>query len=181
MILTSLKLVNFGSPQLIDTKRLFSTFSTSASLVIGNIWSRRIAFRNQFFSKSQRPIDSKPTPKTFFDHNQYKIRCQTQNCSLQKMTLHLFVPTNSRKFDKLEKTQHFYSSSSCVSKKTFVFAHFTRQNFFFQKHAENQRTKLIFSKWAKISLYNFGLFQQVFENLKLNKLAKEERRFGLRR
>ena len=113
MILTSLKLVNFGSPQLIDTKRLFSTFSTSASLVIGNIWSRRIAFRNQFFSKSQRPIDSKPTPKTFFDHNQYKIRCQTQNCSLQKMTLHLFVPKNSRRilafFEKMSLARWFWA------------------------------------------------------------------------
>ena len=27
--------------------------------------------------------------------------------------------------------------------------------------------------------YNFGLFQEVFENLKLNKLAKEERRLDL--
>ena len=75
--------------------RCFFNISTSASLVIGNIWSRRIAFRNQFFSKSQRPIDSKPTPKTFFDHNQYKIRCQTQNCSLQKMTHHIFEKTHS--------------------------------------------------------------------------------------
>ena len=36
-----------------------------------------------------------------------------------------------------------------------------------------------FSKWAKIRLYNFGLFQQVFENLKLNKLIKEDRRLDL--
>ena len=66
--------------------------------------------------------------------------------------------------------------------KAFVLTHFTRQNtFFFQKkkNAQNQRAKLIFSKWAKIPLYNFGLFQQVFENLKLNKLAKEERRLDL--
>ena len=48
-----------------------------------------------------------------------------------------------------------------------------------KKHAQNQRAKLIFSKWAKIRLYNFGLFQQVFENLKLNKLANEERRLDL--
>ena len=57
-----------------------------------------------------------------------------------------------------------------------------RQNtLFFQKkkNAQNQRAKLIFSKWAKIPLFNFGLFQQVFENLKLNKLAKEERRLDL--
>ena len=63
-----------------------------------------------------------------------------------------------------------------------LFQPFTRQNtLFFQKkkNAQNQRAKLIFSKWAKIPLYNFGLFQQVFENLKLNKLAKEERRLDL--
>ena len=64
-----------------------------------------------------------------------------------------------------------------MSKKAFVFAHVTRQNF--SKNAQNQRAKLIFSKWAKIPLFNFGLFQQVFENLKLNKLAKEERRLDL--
>ena len=29
------------------------------------------------------------------------------------------------------------------------------------------------------TVYNFGLFQQVFENLNLNKLAKEERRLDL--
>ena len=75
----------------------FFNISASASLVIGNIWSRRIAFRNQFFSKSQRPIDSKRTPKTNFDHNQYKIRCQTQNCCYKKMTLHIFVATHSIK------------------------------------------------------------------------------------
>ena len=51
-------------------------------------------------------------------------------------------------------------------KKAFDFAHFTTR----QTH---------FSKWAKIPLFNFGLFQQVFENLKLNKLAKEERRLDL--
>ena len=73
----------------------FFNISASASLVIGNIWSRRIAFRNQFFSKSQRPIDSKRTPKTNFDHNQYKIRCQTQNCCYKKMTQHIFVATDS--------------------------------------------------------------------------------------
>ena len=56
-----------------------------------------------------------------------------------------------------------------------------QNNLFFQKkkNAQNQRAKLIFSKWAKIPLFNFGLFQQVFENLKLNKLAKEERRLDL--
>ena len=44
------------------------------------------------------------------------------------------------------------------------------------KKAEDQRAKLIFSKWARILWYNFGLFQQVFDNLKLNNLAKETRR-----
>ena len=66
-----------------------------------------------------------------------------------------------------------------MSKKAFVFAHFTRQNTFFSKNAENQRAKLIFSKWAKILLFNFGLFQQVFDNLKLNNLTKQARRLKL--
>ena len=48
-----------------------------------------------------------------------------------------------------------------------------------KKNAQNQRAKLIFWKWVKLLLYNFGLFQQVFENLKLNKLVKEERRLDL--
>ena len=54
--------------------------------------------------------------------------------------------------------------------------------FFFKKktkNAQNQRAKLIFSKWVNLLLHNFGLFQQVFENLKLNKLVKEERRLDL--
>ena len=46
----------------------------------------------------------------------------------------------------------------------------------FSKNGQNQRTKLIFSKWAKILLFNFGPFQQVFNSLKLNNLAKEARR-----
>ena len=50
---------------------------------------------------------------------------------------------------------------------------------FFSKNAENQRAKLIFSKWAKILLFNFGLFQQVFDNLKLNNLTKQARRLKL--
>ena len=68
-----------------------------------------------------------------------------------------------------------------VEEKAFVLAHFTRQNTFFfkKKDAQNQRAKLIFWKWVKLLLYNFGLFQQVFENLKLNKLVKEERRSDL--
>ena len=48
-----------------------------------------------------------------------------------------------------------------------------------KKNAQNQRAKRIFWKWVKLLLYNFGLFQQVFENLKLNKLVKEERRLDL--
>ena len=130
MIFTSLKLVNFVSPQLIDTKRLFSTFSTSASLVIGNIWSRRIAFRNQFFSKSQRPIDSKHTPKTNFDHNQYKIRCQTQNCCYKKMTQHIFVATDSRRilahFEKMSLVHWFW-------------AFFEKKNVLARKMRKNER------------------------------------------
>ena len=67
-----------------------------------------------------------------------------------------------------------------IEKKAFVLAHFTMQNSFFQKkNAQNQRANLIFSKLVKLLLYNFGLFQQVFENLKLNKLVKEERRLAL--
>ena len=36
-----------------------------------------------------------------------------------------------------------------------------------------------FQNESQLLLYNFGLFQQVFENLKLNKLVKEERRLNL--
>ena len=53
------------------------------------------------------------------------------------------------------------------------------KHLFFKKNAENQRAKLIFSKWAKILLFNFGLFQQVFDNLKLNNLTKQARRLKL--
>ena len=49
-----------------------------------------------------------------------------------------------------------------------------------KKNAQNQRAKLIFSKWVNLLLYNFGFFQQNFENLKMNKLAKEERRLDLK-
>ena len=66
-----------------------------------------------------------------------------------------------------------------VEEKAFVLAHFTMQNTFKKENAQNQRAKLIFSKRVKLLLYNFGLFQQVFEKLKLNKLAKEERRLDL--
>ena len=57
--------------------------------------------------------------------------------------------------------------------------HAERTFFFSKKNAQNQRAKLIFWKWVKLLLYNFRLFQQVFENLKLNKLVKEERRLDL--
>ena len=40
---------------------------------------------------------------------------------------------------------------------------------FNQSLPDVQRAKVIYSKWAKILLFNFGLFQQVFDNLKLNK------------
>ena len=93
----------------------FFNISTSASLVIGNIWSRRIAFRNQFFSKSQRPIDSKESPKTFCDHNQIKCRCQTQNCRRGFMTTNTFVDPNSSSFRKLLKRK------GSVHQKTYDF------------------------------------------------------------
>ena len=48
-------------------------------------------------------------------------------------------------------------------KKAFIFAILRGKTTLFSKNAENQRAKLIFSKWAKILLFNFGLFQQVFE------------------
>ena len=76
----------------------------------------------------------------------------------------------------------FLCASLPIEEKVFFFAHFTRQNIFlFQKtkNGQNQRAKLIFWKWVKLLLYNFGLFQRVFENLKLNKLVKEERRLDL--
>ena len=63
---------------------------------------------NQFFSKTQRPIDSKHTLRRKFNHNHFRLRCQTQNCSLQKMTLHLFVPTNSSYFGCPKNTKRFY-------------------------------------------------------------------------
>ena len=60
-----------------------------------------------------------------------------------------------------------------VKEKDFVLAHLRGKTL---KNAQNQRAKLIFLKLVKFLSYNFGLFQQVFENLKkLNKLAKEER------
>ena len=49
------------------------------------------------------------------------------------------------------------------------------KNNFFSKNAQNQRAKLIFSKKAKILLFNFGLFQQVLLTWNDN-LAKEARR-----
>ena len=47
-------------------------------------------------------------------------------------------------------------------------------------NAQNQRARLIFSKWAKILVFNCGLFQQVFNNLTLNNPAKEARRLKLK-
>ena len=86
------------------------------------------------------------------------------------------------KFDRLEKIWQFYQPSSCLLKKKRLFLLILRgKTLFFckKKNAQNQRAKLIFWKWVKLLLYNFGLFQQVFENLKLNKLVKEERRLDL--
>ena len=65
-----------------------------------------------------------------------------------------------------------------IEEKAFVLAHFAKQNTK-KKKARNQRPKLIFSKETKILLYNFGLFQQVFEKLKLKTLAQDERRLVL--
>ena len=48
----------------------------------------------------------------------------------------------------------------------------------FKKRSKSTR-QTHFSKWAKILLYNFGLFQQVFDNLKLNNLTKQARRLKL--
>ena len=77
---------------------------------------------------------------------------------------------------KWAKTNAFGDRQDEANKNTESFQPFSFQK---KKNAQNQRAKLIFSKWAKIPLFNFGLFQQVFENLKLNKLAKEERRLDL--
>ena len=67
-----------------------------------------------------------------------------------------------------------------VEEKAFVLAHFTRQDISFSTTKKtlkiNASNSFFFWKWVKLLLYNFGLFQQVFENLKLNKSVKEERR-----
>ena len=95
------------------------------------------------------------------------------------------IKLRKREFDRLEKIWQFYQPSSCLLKKKRLFYLILRGKtlfLFFQKkkeNAQNQRAKLIFWKWVKLLLYNFGLFQQVFENLKLNKLVKEERRLDL--
>ena len=75
----------------------------------------------------------------------------------------------------------FISPHLAYRRKSVCFCSFYEAKHFKKKHknAQNQRAKLIFWKWVKLFLYNFGLFQQVFENLKLNKLVKEERRLDL--
>ena len=75
----------------------------------------------------------------------------------------------------------FISLHLAYRRKSVCFISFYEAKHFFfkKKNAQNQRAKLIFWKWVKLLLYNFGLFQQVFENLKLNKLVKEERRLDL--
>ena len=90
----------------------------------------------------------------------------------QMLFFFLFFSIGKMKADKAAKSLPTYQ------RKTFCFSSFYEAKHFFskKKHAQNQRAKFIFSKWAKILLYSFGLFQQVFENLKLNKLTKEERR-----
>ena len=81
----------------------------------------------------------------------------------------------------MEKIWQFYQPSSCLSKKKRLFYLILRgKTLFIKKNAQNQRAKLIFWKWVKLLLYNFGVFPpQFFENLKLNKLVKEERRLDL--
>ena len=79
------------------------------------------------------------------------------------ISLHLAYRRKSVCFNSFYEAKHF-----------FFFCFFNKK-----KNAQNQRAKLIFWKWVKLLLYNFGLFQQVFENLKLNKLVKEERRLDL--
>ena len=86
-------------------------------------------------------------------------------------------PTVFRRSKKMLERRNFIS---VCRRKSVCFSSFHKAKYFFvKKNAQNQRAKLIFSKWVKLLLYNFGLFQQVFENLKLNKLVKEERRLDL--
>ena len=82
---------------------------------------------------------------------------------------------NKAKFHKMfGNRQKFYQSTKLRS----FLAYFTCQKQL-KKNAQNQRAKLIFSKNAKILLFNFELFQQVFNDLKLNNLAKEARTLKL--
>ena len=75
----------------------------------------------------------------------------------------------------------FISLHLAYRRRSVCFCSFYQAKHFFakKKNAQIQRAKLIFWKWVKLLLYNFGLFQQVFENLKLNKLVKEKRRLDL--
>ena len=49
----------------------------------------------------------------------------------------------------------------------------------FEKDQNWEKFRYTSDQSSQLLLYNFGLFQQVFENLKLNKLVKEERRLDL--
>ena len=81
------------------------------------------------------------------------------------------------KFDSLDPT---YQTSKTRVRKVAKSPFYDAKHFFSKKkNAQNQRAKLIFSKRVKILLCNFENFQQVLENLKLNHLAKEERRWDL--
>ena len=89
---------------------------------------------------------------------------------------------NAKSFPQSENSIGWKRFGSVISlhlayrRKSVCFSSFyeAKHLFFRKKNAQNQRVKLISSKWVKLLLYNFGLFQQIFENLKLD-LAKEER------
>ena len=95
----------------------------------------------------------------------------------------LLLPTCSTSSFQIlvEKVQNYTKEVRLILKKWVWGVDFEPFFLFFQtkKNSRNQRDKLIFAEWVKLFLYNFRLFQQVFENLKLNKLVKEERRLDL--
>ena len=91
------------------------------------------------------------------------------------------IKLRKREFDRFETIRQFYELVSCLSKMkrknevTIIFGSFYTPKRRFFKNAQNQRAKLIFSKNAKILLFNVGLFQQVLLTWNDN-LAQEVRR-----
>ena len=84
------------------------------------------------------------------------------------------------KFDRLDPSYETLKARIRWVGRDSVIGPFYAPKHFFQKTFKISAPNSIFSKWAKILLFKFGLFQQVFNNLKLNNLAKEARRLKLK-